>query len=165
MDREPLALWRRRFHGQRRRSRAPLLGKSFLFAKHRQGVIQTMSTAMRTPSKVQMLRTPEGDGADKSAGPQGHLARAVTLHLAGKREEALKNLQRAVTNNEGSAEIYRAMGHIQFELGAFDDAAKSYRILVQVKPQYSMGWFNLAVCLERAGVWEDASQAFHRACT
>ena len=46
-----------------------------------------MSTAMRTPSKVQMLRTPESDGADKGAAPQGHLARAVTLHLAGKREE------------------------------------------------------------------------------
>ena len=74
-------------------------------------------------------------------------------------------MQRAIAANEASAEIYRAMGHIQFELGNFDEAAKSYRILAQVKPQYAMGWFNLAVCLERAGVWEDAAQAFHRACT
>src|SRR5437667_9335787 len=113
-----------------------------------------MSTAMRTPSKVQMLRTPEGDGADKGAGPQGHLARAVTLHLAGKREEALRQLQRAIAANEASAEIYRAMGHIHFELGNFDEAAKSYRTLVQIKPQYAMGWFNLAVCLERSNSWE-----------
>src|SRR5437763_12734617 len=125
-----------------------------------------MSTiAMRTPSKVQSLRAVEVDANDKGAGPQSHLARAVTLHLAGRREEALKQLQRAIAANEASAEIYRAMGHIQFELGSFEDAAKSYRILVQVKPQYSMGWFNLAVCMERAGVWEDAAQSFHRAST
>src|SRR5450432_3196869 len=126
-----------------------------------------MSTtaAMRTPSKVQSLRTPESDAAEKSGGSQSHLARAVTLHLAGKREDALKQLQRAIAANEGSAEIYRAMGHIQFELGNFEEAAKSYRILVQVKPQYAIGWFNLAVCLERSSAWEDAAQAFHKACT
>ena len=122
------------------------------------------STAMRTPAKVQSLRAHEIDGGEKNAGSQTHLARAVTLHLAGKREEALKQLQRAIAANEASAEIYRAMGHIQFELGNFEEAAKSYRILAQVKPQYAMGWFNLAVCLERAGAWEDAAQAFHRAC-
>ena len=36
-------------------------------------------------------------------------------------------------------------------LARFDEAAKSYRTLVQIKPQYAMGWFNLAVCLERSG--------------
>ena len=96
-----------------------------------------MSTAMRTPQKVQSLRTHEIDAGDKTAGSQSHLARAVTLHLAGRREEALKQLQRAIAANEASAEIYRAMGHIQFELGSFDEAAKSYRILVQVKPQFA----------------------------
>ena len=123
-----------------------------------------MSTAMRIPAKIQSLR-PELEGADRGAGPQSHLARAVTLHLAGKREEALKQLQRAIAANEASAEIYRAMGHIQFELGNFEESSKSYRILVQVKPQFAMGWFNLAVCLERSGAWDDAAQAFHKACT
>src|SRR5450755_4841862 len=100
------------------------------------------TTAMRTPAKIQTLRAHEIDGGEKGAGSQSHLARAVTLHLAGKREEALKQLQRAIAANEVSAEIYRAMGHIQFELNSFEDAAKSYRILVQVKPQYAMGCFN-----------------------
>jgi len=96
------------------------------------------TTAMRTPAKVQTLRANDIDTGDKAGGSQTHLARAVTLHLAGKREEALKQLQRAIAANEASAEIYRAMGHIQFELGNFDEAAKSYRILAQVKPQYAM---------------------------
>src|SRR6185369_1049096 len=123
------------------------------------------STAMRTPAKVQSLRAHEIDGGEKTAGSQSHLARAVTLHLAGKREEALRQLQRAIAANEASAEIYRAMGHIHFELGVFDEAAKAYRTLVQVKPQYAMGWFNLGVCLERGGVWEDSAQAFHKSCS
>src|SRR6516162_5386071 len=123
-----------------------------------------MSTAMRSPSKLQSLRPHEVEAGERTAGSQSHLARAVTLHLAGRREEALKQLQRAIAANEASAEIYRAMGHIQFELGSFEEAAKSYRTLVQMKPQYAMGWFNLAVCLERNGSWEDASQAFHRSC-
>src|SRR2546422_145220 len=41
-----------------------------------------MSTAMRTPSKVQMLRTPEGDGADKAAVPQGVYAGDEPCRLA-----------------------------------------------------------------------------------
>src|SRR5437763_11212363 len=120
------------------------------------------TSAIRTVN-VQPLRTPEPE-ADKTSGA-GLLARAVALHLAGKRDEALKLLQRAVTNNEGSAEIYRAMAHIQFEMGDFKEAGKSYRILTQVKPQYAMGWFNLAVCFERLGSWDDASEAFHKAST
>ena len=57
------------------------------------------------------------------------------------------------------------MGHIQFELEAFADAADSYRSLTQLKPQYAKGWFNLAVCLERLSDWDDAAEAFHKAAT
>jgi Flp pilus assembly protein TadD len=108
------------------------------------------------------------DGGEKNpvaATSSGCLARAVTLHLAGKREEALKQLQRTVDVGEASPEIYRAMGHIQFELDAFADAAASYRSLTGIKPQYAKGWFNLAVCLERLDDWDGASQAFHKAST
>jgi tetratricopeptide (TPR) repeat protein len=86
------------------------------------------------------------DGGEKNgpaAATTGSLARAVTLHLAGKREEALKQLERAVDSGEASPELYRAMGHIQFELEAFADAADSYRSLTELKPQYAKGWFNL----------------------
>ena len=127
-----------------------------------------MSTIASRPFKVPPVRTSQADGNEKNgmaASTSGYLARAVALHLAGKREEALKQLERAVDSGETSAEIYRAMGHIQFELEAFADAADSYRSLTDLKPQYAMGWFNLAVCLERMDDWEEASQAFHKAST
>src|SRR5690349_770832 len=126
-------------------------------------------TAIRT-AKIQPLRpTQESSEKSPAAAPssssQSALARAVSLHLAGKPAEALQQLQSAVAANEASPEIYRAMGHIQFEQGAFNDAGKSYRTLTQMKPQYAKGWFNLAVCMERLNNWDEASQAFHRACT
>ena len=47
----------------------------------------------------------------------------------------------------------------------FEQAARSYRSLAQIKPQYAMGWFNLAVSLERLSAWDEASEAFHKAST
>src|ERR1035438_9018398 len=127
-----------------------------------------MSTTATRPFKVPTLRSPQAEGSEKTgmaATASGCLARAVTLHLAGKREDALKQLQRAVDAGEASPEIYRAMGHIQFELNAFADASASYGSLTELKPQYAKGWFNLAVCLERLDDWDEASQAFHKAST
>ena len=98
-------------------------------------------------------------------GKGDYLARAVALHLAGKREEALKQLQRALAANDASPEIYRAMGHIQFEMGDYRDAEKTYALLTQLKPHYAMGWFNLAVSRERLSAWDEASEAFHKAAT
>src|SRR5512144_2366047 len=111
------------------------------------------SAPLRKTEKVQSLRTYDLDRSGKGMDASGFLAKAVSLHLGGKREEALKELQRAVAAGETSPEIYVAMGHIQFELGQFEPAANSYRSLVQSKPQHTTGWFNLAVCLERLGAW------------
>jgi tetratricopeptide (TPR) repeat protein len=117
-------------------------------------------------STVQSLRLNELDKPEKSATPgPGTLARAVALHLSGKREEALEQLQRAAAGGQASAEIYRAMGHIEFELGRFEASAKSYRALLRLKPQFAMGWLNLAVCLERSSAWDQAAEAFHKAST
>src|SRR3954469_21323295 len=115
------------------------------------------STLRSVPISVATRQADSGKG--------DYLARAVALHLAGNREDALKELQRALAANAASPEIYRAMGHIQFEMGDYRQAAKTYRQLTQLKPQYAMGWFNLAVSLERVSAWEDASQAFQKAAT
>ncbi len=119
-----------------------------------------MSTAIRT---IQMPGARAAAADTRTSGD--YLARAVALHLAGKRQEALDHLDRAVASNQGSPEIYRAMGHILFEMGDYAAAAKTYRLLVQAKPQYGLGWLNLAVCLERINDWEGASQSFYKAST
>src|SRR3954447_19843874 len=72
------------------------------------------------------------------------LAKAVSLHLEGKRKEALQELKGAISSGGDSAEVYSAIGHIQFELEQYDDAAKSYTRLLSLEPKHTAGNFNLA---------------------
>src|SRR5579871_5035349 len=75
-------------------------------------------------------------GSKSNGNPASYLARSVALHLGGKREEALDELRRAIAAGQSSPEIYRAMGHIQFELGDYAASVQSYRTLTRLKPQY-----------------------------
>src|ERR1700730_16297030 len=54
------------------------------------------------------------------------LGRAVALYLEGKTPAALKELSAAIEGGDNPAELYSAMGHIQFEVQQFEDAAASY---------------------------------------
>ena len=94
------------------------------------------STAIRPKSKPALVsNSSETPLALKSVTPvqagAAFLARAVSLHLAGKRDEALQQLQRAIQSGEASPEIHRAMGHILFEQGKHEEAAAAYRVSVQ----------------------------------
>ena len=91
------------------------------------------------------------------------LGKAVSLHMSGKPKEALAELNAALENGPGSVEMYSARGHIQFELEMYDDAAKSYSSLLEQAPTHPTGAFNLAVCLEKLGRWQQASQRFQKA--
>ena len=118
----------------------------------------------QTTAGTDSLRPVEVNPRGQTATPSRYLARAVSLHLDGKPEEALKELQRAIAKGERTAEVCSAMGHIQFELGQFEGGANSYRELLQLEPQHPTGWFNLAVCLERLGRWQEAAEKFQKAC-
>src|ERR1700704_2587851 len=106
-------------------------------------------------------------GANGQANGQGNsasaLAKAVSLHLEGKRKEALQELKGAIASGGDSAEVYSAIGHIQFELEQYDDAAKSYTRLLTLEPKHNAGNFNLAVCLEKLGRYDEASERFSKA--
>src|SRR5438477_4586151 len=74
------------------------------------------------------------------------LARAVALHLEGKRKEALRELNGAIEHGTDTPEIYAAKGHIQFELEQYDDAVKSYEKLLDMGSKHPTAHFNLGVC-------------------
>src|SRR5271157_2810027 len=123
-------------------------------------VNQRKGMAAGAPESLRPVEfSPRTEGSKASR----YMARAVSLHLDGKPEEALRELQRAIAKGEKSAEIYSAMGHIQFELGQFEGGANSYRELLQLEPDHRTGWFNLAVCLERTGRWQEAADKFQKA--
>jgi tetratricopeptide (TPR) repeat protein len=65
------------------------------------------------------------------------LARSVSLHLEGKHKDALTELNTAIENGEGSAELYAAKGHLQFELEHYADAIKLYREAPRLAPRHN----------------------------
>src|SRR5271170_6741909 len=75
--------------------------------------------------------SPGGDLALKS------LALAVSLHLRGAQEEALKELAHAELHASANdlAEIHAARGHINSQLGRFDAAAASFSRLAELLPE------------------------------
>src|SRR5947209_6166304 len=81
------------------------------------------------------------------------LARAVSLHLEGKRAEALSEVNRLIESGDATAEVYAAKAHIQFELEQYEAAAASYEKLLAVSPADAASNFNLALCLEKLGRW------------
>src|SRR5229473_1305505 len=91
------------------------------------------------------------------------LGNAVAVHLEGKTEAALKELSSTNDGGENLAELHAAMGHIQFELQRYDEAAKSYLKAAQADAKSKTASYNRGVCLERLERWPDAADAFQRA--
>ena len=66
-------------------------------------------------------------------------ARAVSLHLEGRGDEALVELDRALRGGEKRGEIYSAIGYIRYERKQYDEAAAAYRRLLEIEPNHATG--------------------------
>src|SRR5579864_611828 len=91
------------------------------------------------------------------------LAKSVSLHLEGKRKEALKELNTAIEAGEETTEVFAAKGHIQFELEQYEDAVKTYEKLLGAAPKHPTANFNLGICYEKLGRWQEATDSFQKA--
>src|ERR1700692_1925010 len=97
----------------------------------------------------------------KAASPA--LAKSVSLHLEGKRKEALRELNTAIEGGEETPEVFAAKGHIQFGLEHFDAAIKTYEKLLTLAPRHATANFNLGICYEKLGRWQEATASFTKA--
>ena len=88
--------------------------------------------------------------------------RAVALHLEGKGEEALAELERARDAGAANAEIYAAIGYLRYEGKQFEQAVVAYRKLVELEPANATGSFNLAASLQATEHWEEAAAMFEK---
>src|SRR5579863_10046462 len=95
------------------------------------------------------------------------LAVAVSYHLKGAREEALKVLEGLDTNirPEDAAEILAARGHVQFELGRYQDALSSYKDLAGIRPKDATVQFNLGLSLQNLARYAEALENFRKSLT
>src|ERR1700733_1582808 len=60
------------------------------------------------------------------------LATAVKLASDGKLDEAVKELERGLSQGENQVEIETGLGHLRFEQQKWDDAARSYSKVVEL---------------------------------
>jgi len=96
------------------------------------------------------------------------LAHAAVLHLEGKPEAALAELERALhgrgnLDRPARAAIHSAIGYLHFECRRFDRAAETYSLLLEIDPRYPAGCYNLALCLESLEQWHPAACQFAKA--
>ena len=111
----------------------------------------------------QSLQVDTGSTDGKTASTSAEVVRAIELHLAGKTEEALKELKRGIDIGKSLPEIYLAYGQICFELKKYDDAAAMFGNLVVLERKHKTGFYNQGVCLEKCGKYSDAAEAFRTA--
>ena len=64
---------------------------------------------------------------------------------------------------EKTADVYAALGHLQFETGRFDNAAEAYAQVVEREPLHRTCHYNLAVCQEKLGRHKEALASFEKA--
>jgi tetratricopeptide (TPR) repeat protein len=95
--------------------------------------------------------------------PAPSVVKAIVLHMEGKIEEAIKELQRGVKAGENTLDVYAGLGHLQFEAGRFDAAAEAYRTVLEREPLHKTCHYNLAVCLEKTGLHKEALASFEKA--
>jgi tetratricopeptide (TPR) repeat protein len=100
----------------------------------------------------------------KSSAKAGELyARAVSLHMEGKIEEALDQIEKALAAGEKAPEVYAAAGYLKYERHQFEQAAADYSKAVEGEPGNAVSCFNLAVSLQALGKWSEAAEMFEKA--
>jgi len=108
-------------------------------------------------------RLMRGDAAPKTVKPQRAasstaLARAVELASTGRLDDAVHELETAVGRGEQLIENYTGLGHLYFEKQAWTKAAESYSKVTELEPRRGTAHYNLGLCRERQGQYEDAAK-------
>src|ERR1700722_3559966 len=131
-----------------------------------------MSKKVQSGENMENTQTNEGSvatvepevTASSDAGLRS-LAMAVSLHLRREQEEALKELDRAEAHASAGdlAELHAARGHINSELGRYDQAATTFSRLCELLPDDAQTHYRLGLSLQHLGRYEEALESFRAA--
>jgi tetratricopeptide (TPR) repeat protein len=122
-----------------------------------------MSTTAVKISKVQPLRAPEADGVDKKNASAAHLARAVALHLAGKREAGIDFMRRALAVDARNADCHFNLAKALQALGRLDEAALHFGETIAIRRDEGAAHLGLAEVRTAQGLLDAARQSYQRA--
>jgi len=87
---------------------------------------------------------------------------ALTSYFMGDKPAALEALTRLSAEHPDNASICILLGNLHYSRGALDEALRSYRKAVELGPKYGHAYYKLGVCSFRAGLLDEARDAFCR---
>jgi len=91
------------------------------------------------------------------------MAKAVSYHLNGDREAALKELDQALQEGTASADVHTARGFLLLDLQRYEEAAQSYSKALEFHPDDPKIAFNLGLCLQHRARHNEALVHFQKA--
>jgi len=108
-----------------------------------------------------VAETLRGRGAD--GGADAAVSQAMNHHRAGRGEEAVAAMRRAVSLRPGAAGLRTDLGAMLMGLGRGAEAMACYRRALDLDPGLAQAHANLGVALQAQGRLEDAVAAYRRA--
>jgi len=85
---------------------------------------------------------------------------ALKAYFTGDKPAALEALTRLSAEHADNASVYILLGNLHYSRGALDEALRSYRKAVELGPKYGHAYYKLGVCSFRAGLLDEAREAF-----
>jgi tetratricopeptide (TPR) repeat protein len=95
----------------------------------------------------------------------GYLAMASVLEQTGQEEEALKEISRALAIDPSDPRTLVRQAQIFSRLNRWVEAEKTYRRVLNERPNFWLAYNELGVTLTRQGKYSDALESFRTACS
>jgi len=88
------------------------------------------------------------------------LAKALSLNMEGKTEQALSEVTQAIDSGEALPELHWTKAHLEFQLGQYEAALAGYQKVIEQQPNHKAATYNVAVCMEKMGRFDEALEQF-----
>ncbi|OHD72882.1 MAG: hypothetical protein A2177_03210 [Spirochaetes bacterium RBG_13_68_11] len=87
---------------------------------------------------------------------------ALKFYFMGDKPAAMATLTRLSVEHPDNASVFILLGNLHYSRGALNEALQSYRKAVELGPKYGHAYYKLGVCAFRAGLIDEAREAFTR---
>jgi tetratricopeptide (TPR) repeat protein len=114
--------------------------------------IESFETAVRTLGEI---------GSNELAEKQVRLA--ALYKMAGRKDEALKQLKEAIAHKPDYAAAHSNLGNLLNNLKRYDEAEKEYREAIRADPDYAKAHYNLGILLKYLKRYDEAEKEYREA--
>ncbi len=124
-----------------------------------------LSACAATPKKVsrEMVKSDlvvPADAEEKQGLARNYYEEGMTLYHSGKLVEAEGLLEKSLELDDSRARVHNNLGVIYQARKAYQDAERSFRLALEIEPEYRSARFNLGIALLRQDNYREALKIF-----